>query len=248
MSVRPPHSLFQVTAEQVALVTPHMKRITIDGSCLSAFRVGLPAQWLKVFAPAADGQTISGRAYTVRRFDPVSKKLDLDFVLHGDNGPVSAWAARVKVGDAFEISATHPHSGFPIEPSTTRYLLFGDETALPAIGGILEALPAHARADVCVEVDDASEEQTIESVAAVRLTWLHRKSSGKAVSGGLESAAKAFGRPGDDTEIWLAAESPIVKAIRKYALLEWGVDRKRLHAAGYWKRGESDHRDEEGFD
>src|SRR5271167_2598575 len=26
------------------------------------------------------------RAYTIRRFDPVSKKLDLDFVLHGDKG------------------------------------------------------------------------------------------------------------------------------------------------------------------
>lgn len=152
-----------------ALVTPHMKRITIDQSCLPAFRVGLPAQWLKVFVPAGEGRTTAGRAYTVRRFDPASKKLDLDFVLHGDNGPVSAWAARAKAGDAFEISATHPRSGFPIEPSAERYLLFGDETALPAIGGILEALPAHARADAFVGVDDAGEEQTIEAAASVNL-------------------------------------------------------------------------------
>ena len=248
MSARPPYSLFQVTAEQVALVTPRMKRIIIDGSCLPAFRVGLPAQWLKVFVPAGEGRTTAGRAYTVRRFDPASKKLDLDFVLHGDNGPVSAWAARVKAGDAFEISAPHPRSGFPIEPSTERYLLFGDETALPAIGGVLEALPGHARADAFVEVDDAGEEQTIESAASVNLTWLHRKTGGNGAPRSLESAAKAVARPEENTAVWIAAESSIVKTLRKHALLELGVDRQHLHAAGYWKRGESDHKDEEGFD
>src|SRR5271155_4595161 len=87
----PPYRLFRVNTERVQLVTPHMKRITIDGSCLPAFRAGLPAQWLKVFVPTGDEQNVPGRAYTVRRFDPVSKKLDLDFVLHGGNGPVSAW-------------------------------------------------------------------------------------------------------------------------------------------------------------
>lgn len=244
---RPPYSLFSVAAEHVALVTPNMKRITIDGSCLSAFRAGLPAQWLKVFVPASQGQAITGRAYTVRRFDPVSKKLDLDFVLHGDNGPVSAWAARVKSGDAFEISGIHPRSGFPIEPSTARYLLFGDETALPAIGGILETLPAHARADVFVEIADASEEQPIESAAVVNLTWLHRKTPANSAAG-LEDVATAIGRPDENTVVWIAAESSIVKSVRKLALSEWGIDRKRLNAAGYWKRGESNHKDEEAPD
>jgi NADPH-dependent ferric siderophore reductase len=241
---RPPYSLFRVTAERVELVTPHMKRITIDGSCLPAFRAGLPAQWLKVFVPAGEGQAVVGRAYTVRRFDSVSKKLDLDFVLHGDNGPASAWAARAKLGDAFEISDTHPRSGFAVQSSTEHYLLFGDESALPAIGGILEALPAHARADVFVEVDDTGEEQTIETEAAINLTWLHRKGDGQAVSRNLEEAAKALGRPGENTVIWIAAESSIVKSLRTHALLGWGVDRGRLHAAGYWKRGESNHKDE----
>ena len=31
---RPPYSLFDAVAEQVIPVTPRMKRITIDGSCL----------------------------------------------------------------------------------------------------------------------------------------------------------------------------------------------------------------------
>jgi NADPH-dependent ferric siderophore reductase len=244
---RPPYRLFPVIAEQVELVTPHMKRITIDGSCLSPFRTGLPAQWLKVFVPAGDGQSVTGRAYTVRRFERVSKKLELDFVLHGDNGPVSAWAAHVKPGDAFEISGTHPRSGLVIENSTEHYLLLGDETALPAIGGILEALPGHARADVFMEVDNASDEQTIETAAAVNLTWLHRKGGEQVAPSNLEKAVKALGRPDEDTVVWIAAESSIVKSLRTDALSGWGVDRTRLHAAGYWKRGQSDHKDEEAL-
>lgn len=236
---RPPYSLFDVVAEQVVLVTPHMKRITIDGSCLSPFRDGLPTQWLKVFVPG----TSTGRAYTVRRFDPVSKKLELDFVLHGDNGPASAWASRVKPGDTFKISGTHPRSGFCIEPGATHYLLFGDETALPAIAGILESLPSNARVYGFIEVADADEEQTIQSAASVNLVWLHRKSDANGMSSRLVDAASAITRPYQNTIIWIAAESTVVAALRRLAISEWGADRSRLHAAGYWKRGEANHRD-----
>jgi NADPH-dependent ferric siderophore reductase len=244
-AARPPFTLHQVSVERIELITPHLKRITIDGGCLPDFRFGLPAQWLKVFVPTADDRAFSGRAYTVRRFDPLSRKLDLDFVLHGDNGPVSAWAGRAQVGDMFQISRAHPRSGFPVHASTAHYLLIGDETALPATGGILEALPSHARADIFVEVADADERQTFQTAAAVNVRWLHRRTSEGALSGSLAKAAKTMGRPGENTSIWVAAESSVVKSIREHALSTWSVDRKHLHAAGYWKRGQADHRDED---
>ncbi len=240
---RPSHILFDVVAEQIALVTPHMKRITVDGTCLPTFRHSLPAQWLKVFVPGAT----SGRAYTVRRFDAASGKLDLDFVLHGDNGQVSAWAARAEPGDTFKISGTHPRSGFAIEPASARYLLLGDETALPAIGGILESLSAHARVDAFVELACSSEEQVIESAATVNLTWLHRNTATRGTSSALEMAARTIQRPAEDTVIWIAAESSVVQGLRKLALSDWGIDPSQLHAAGYWKRGEPNHRDEEAL-
>ena len=40
---------------------------------------------------------------------------------------------------------------YAIDPAAQPYLLVGDETALPAIGTLLDALPAGARADVYVE-------------------------------------------------------------------------------------------------
>lgn len=93
-----------------------------------------------------------------------------------------------------------------------------------------------------VEVADAAEEQTLSSPAEIRVTWLHRSEAS-----GLADAAAGIGRPDNDTVVWAAAESEAVKAIRLLALKQWGIDRARLHAAGYWKRGEADHKDEEGF-
>lgn len=244
-SQRPPYPLHTVTIRHARLVTPHMKRITIDGSRLSGLQAALPAQWLKVFVALQDGQRSSGRAYTVRRFDPVTLELDIDFVLHGDNGPVSAWAERAEVGDAFEISDVHPRSGVSIEPDKKHYLLFGDETALPAIGAILEALPAHVKAQVFVEVTNAAEYQELTSPALLSVTWLHREDDTPALSTALEAAARAMDIPAHTTAIWAAAESTQIVGLRKLLLKERGVDRTCLHAAGYWKRGEVDHRDEE---
>jgi NADPH-dependent ferric siderophore reductase len=191
-----------------------------------------------------EGERPHGRAYTIRHFDSETRKLAIDFVLHGDNGRASAWAARADVGDAFHISPVHPRSGFLVHPETRDYLLFGDETALSAIGGILEALPASARASAFIEVDNPSEEQSLRADAALAVTWLHR--SGRTSGSGqrLEDAARAAKLP-DGAKVWVAAESSIVSAIRKHVLLEPQSDRNGLHAVGYWKQGEADHRDDE---
>ncbi len=220
---RPPCSLFDVVAEQVVLVTPHTKRITVDGSCLSPFRDDLPTQWLKVL--------VQGDQHWARLHGSALRsgveEAGLDFVLHGDDGPASA--ARVKPGNSIKISGTHPRGGFVIEQEAAHYLVFGDETALPAIAGILESLPANVRVDGFIEVADVSEEQTIESAASVNLIWLHRKSD---ANSRLVDAARGSTRSYQSTTSWIAAESTVVAALRKVVFSEWGFDRSRLHAAG----------------
>jgi NADPH-dependent ferric siderophore reductase len=227
---RPPYPLHAVTVDRIQSVTPHMKRITIDGRGLSNLRPELPAQWFKVFVPGHSGRGNGGRAYTVRRFDPQTGALDVDFALHGDEGPISAWAERAQVGDEFEISDVHPRSGFAIQPATSHYLLFGDETGLPAIGAILEALPAHAEARVFAEVTNTDEEQPLTSPATLALTWLHRVGNRPQSTTPLEAAARAMGIP-ERATIWLAAESGQVAAIRRMLLKERGLDRDSLHAS-----------------
>lgn len=239
---RPPYALHRVIARNVELVTPHLKRITIDGSQLASYRPDLPAQWLKVFVAADDGGALVGRAYTIRHFDQETKDMQLDFVLHGEGGPLSAWAARVEVGTAFDVSDPHPRSGVPIMHQHTRYLLAGDATALPAIASILKALPAHAHADVFVDIADRSDEQPLTSRATTQIRWLHHGSG--AANSGLISAVTSCPPPGLDTLVFMAAEARIVQAIRRHATQVWQMDRANLHAAGYWKWGDADHHDE----
>ncbi|MFL9923072.1 siderophore-interacting protein [Herbaspirillum lusitanum] len=245
-SERPPYQLHTVTVKRSKLVTPHMKRLTVDGSCLSNLKPELPAQWFKLFvsidSPDGGRQRSSGRAYTVRHFDWSTRELDIDLFLHGDTGPVSAWAERVQEGDQFEISDVHPRSGFQIDSQPHDYLLIGDETALPAIGAILEALPEHARVHVLARVGSFIEQVYLHSKAELTLHWLHRDGHPVAAGLSLEAALETIAIA-PLARIMVAAESSEVQAIRKSLNLR-GIDRSLIHAAGYWKRGEADHRDE----
>ena len=55
------------------------------------------------------------RTYTVRRFDAGKCLLEVDFVLHGDNGPAAAFAARALPGQTVGITA--PKRGSILKPA-----------------------------------------------------------------------------------------------------------------------------------
>lgn len=236
--VQPPYDLFEVEVKGVEQVTPHLKRLTVALDHVPGLKPDLPGQWLKVFVRDEDGRRLPGRAYTLRRLDQ-GGTAEIDFVLHGDEGRISAWAARAVVGDSFEVSAPHARSGFSIDPSVRRYVLAADETGFPAVAAILEALPEEAEAVALIDVADAAEEQDVRSRATVVLKWLHR--NGRR-SDKLAQAVRALDiQPG--TAVFVAAESGQVTAIRSWVkALGPAV---RLDASGYWKRGEADHRDDE---
>ena len=187
---RPRYSLINVIVKDIELISPHMKRITVDGCALADVRNGYPAQWLKVFPPRQGDATPVGRAYTIRRFDESTNELKLDFVLHGDSGPVSAWASRVDLGDHFEISRPHPRSGYAINPAIGQYFFWGDETALPAIGAILEALSGHVKAQVLLQIARPADKQLLRSAALLDISWMHGGDVAFGNSVNLESIAR----------------------------------------------------------
>lgn len=225
------YPLFEVTATSAELVTPSMKRITIDATSIAPFIRGQPTEWLKVFVPGSD----TGRAYTIRRFERATGRLDLDFVLHGDHGTVSAWAARATVGARFQISQPHPRSGFVWPSGIEDHLIFGDETALPAIGSLLESLTASERADVFIAINDPRAVQQLHSAARVSLTWL---------DGDLATAAAQAPLPSRDFDVWAAGEAASIKNLRDH-FRRLGVATNLIHAAGYWKNGAPDFRDDQ---
>lgn len=86
------------------------------------------------------------RTYTIRQADPVQRRLSIDFVLHDNSGPAGLFAQQAVVGDEVVIVGPDRRSdnsaiGIDFHPGrASTLLLVGDETAVPAIGGILEGL------------------------------------------------------------------------------------------------------------
>jgi NADPH-dependent ferric siderophore reductase len=125
------------------------------------------------------------RTYTVR--DVVGSGQDIrlvvDIVLHDDHdggpaGPGSSWASRAKVGDRLVVLAPrrgHAYGGIEFAPGDAgRVLLVGDETAVPAIAGILRDLPANASGTAVLEVPFSEDVQDLTAPAGVEVRWLPR--------------------------------------------------------------------------
>ena len=158
-------------------------------------------KWLAM-DPAVRGAM---RTYTVRnaRLDAVYPEIDVDFVMHfadgqdgagavGSHGaegsPGANWALSARPGDPITIigpnnRAAHcltagVYSGIEWRPGLAqRVLLAGDETAVPAIGSILESLPADVSGHAFLEVPEAGDFLSLSSKADLEITWLARGAS-----------------------------------------------------------------------
>jgi len=247
---------------RTARITPRMARVTLGGDELTGFPGYGPDQRIKLFFPMpgqrrpAMPRASSGgpvwppgeprpviRSYTVRRFDPAAGELDVDFVLHGAHGPAAAWAAAAEPGDWVGVS--DPGGRYQPDPSAGAHLVIGDESALPAIATVLQALaapapegaPAGTPIEVFVEVADAAEEQPLPAGPSTRLHWLHRghRPPGEPLVRAVTSAPPPADVDPAHCQAWLSAESAAVRDIRAYLLDERGLSRRMVYATGYWR-------------
>lgn len=230
-------------------ITPRMVRVTLGGDELAGFPGIGPDRRVKMFfpvegqeRPAVPRASTAGpvwptgqarpaiRTYTVRRFDPAAGELDVDFVLHAGHGPAAAWARTARPGAWVGVS----EPGGRWEPDATAdfHVVIGDESALPAVATVLEALVG---ADVAVlaflEVANAAEEQPLPGTA--ELHWVHR--GDRAAGEPLVEAVRAAGFPTGAAQAWLAGESGAVRELRRHLLDDRGLDRRRVYATGYWR-------------
>lgn len=255
---RPRPQYRAVEVKRVEDITPHMRRVTVAGEELAGFSTQGVAGHVRVLLPAS-GQKApvlpewgpegpvypegvarpTSRAYTPRRWDPDAMELDIDFVLHGDNGPASAWAARAQPGDKLVVVA--PRRAFQPDPSADWHLIVGDESALPAIATILEVLPASTWAIVYVEVIDALEEQPLPSAARVEIHWVYRRNGQPGVK--LERAVREVTFPRGSGRAWVACEAQVMRNLRGHLITERGMDRAAVNTQGYWKLGSANHPD-----
>ncbi|WP_297645794.1 siderophore-interacting protein [Pseudonocardia sp.] len=227
-------------------ITPRMIRVTLGGDELAGFGGDGPDRRIKMFFPVpgqerpAVPRAMSGgpvwpagearpaiRTYTVRRFDAGSGELDVDFVLHEGHGPAAAWARDARPGSWVGVS--EPGGHYEPDPNADFHVVIGDETALPAVATVLDALPDGVPALAFLEVADAAEEQPLPAT----VTWVHR--GDREAGAPLAEAVRAAEFPAGRGQAWLSGESACVKDLRKHLLDDRGIDRRAVYATGYWR-------------
>lgn len=292
-----PYRTYRTAVTRLEQLSPHFLRVTLTGSDLVHFGTAGLDQRIKLVLPLPDGsftdvgqfdETVDMmqwyrrwrelpdetrnpiRTYTIRAVRPQAREIDVDFVLHGTEGPASAWASTaapgaplVVIGPDSRADETGGREWNPGEAGSV--LIAGDETAVPAICAIVESLPAHATGSVYIEVPTEADALPLTSPAGVAVTWLSRGSTAHGLR--LSAAVHAWGEaqvraddPADDLAdlhddevlwevpesatgscyAWLAGEAGTITALRRHLVRDLGIDRRSVAFMGYWRRGRAE--------
>jgi NADPH-dependent ferric siderophore reductase len=227
---RAPRPTWRLTVVGARDVTLHMREVSLIGDDLAAFACR-PGQDLVLNLPTETG--VARRHYTVRRFDPAEHRLDIQFVLHGD-APATRWARQARHGDA--LIAEGPRGRTFVSGEADWRLFTGDETALPGIAAMIEALPRGERAFAIIEVAGPEDAQPIATAADLDICWLHRGGYPAASSQGLIAALADFELPAGAGQACVIGETATVRAQRQ-SLLARGMTKGQISAEGYWRPG-----------
>lgn len=188
------------------------------------------------------------RNYTVRDFRPAGQgrfsegaELDVDFVAHGgehgEAGPASSWAAQAVPGDRVAILDEGRIYNPDTEPSWQ--LLVGDESAAPAILGILRSSPADLRAVVFVEVPTEADIQHQDVPPGVELNWIVRPDRHAKPGEAALTAVQQAELPGGTPYVYVAGEQGLATGLRRYLVNDRAVPKSSICFTGYWKFGKA---------
>ncbi len=234
-----------LTVTDVERITPGMARVHLASPDLRDFASLSPDDHVKLFFPISDGQGPGNetvmRDYTPRRFDADAGTLVIDFALHGSGseiGPATAWALRASPGDHLEIGG--PRGSLVVADDFDWMLLIGDETALPAIGRRVEALPPGVPVTTIVVVDGAAERQVFATRADWTPVWVVRHGQGQSEDDAtpLLGALADHVPPAGEGYVWIAAEARVARALRAHMGEVRRHPEEWMRSSGYWVRGE----------
>lgn len=206
---QPAYRLFNVELKRREQLSPALTRFVFGGPEVAEMKTLAADQRIKIFFPDASGQppNLPGgsewyqayrsveparrppmRTYTIRALRAEQEEVDVEFVLHGENGPASAWATHARIGDRLQLAAPNRQygddpGGYEWKPpaGVRHILLIADETALPAVAGILEELAGEAEPPVVeafLEVPGEADILDLPAIPGARLHWLPRHQAG----------------------------------------------------------------------
>jgi NADPH-dependent ferric siderophore reductase len=236
-------------------ISPNLVRVTLAGESVADFPLHGFDQWFRLFLPQESGATSFDlpervdtlgylrylrmgatrphmRNYTVRELRPRTGELDVDFVVHGDEGVATRWVTRTRPGD--RVALIDQGRGYDIPDGTEAHLLVGDETALPAIAGILRDLPRDARGDAWIEVADTGDAQETGAPEGVAVHWVARPPGSRPGATVLD-AVRAGPLPEGRLSAYLVGEQALPAALRRWLVGAHGIPKSAISFTGYWR-------------
>ena len=238
-----------MAVQRVEWLTPHMAAVTFTGPELEGLRVDLPAASVRLLIPSVGADLViplwNGNEFllpddsrpVIRTFTPRhvgGDTLELDIVKH-DGGAISDWLGVAAPGDPAAVSG--PGRGYAIDEGASGFLLAGDESALPAICQLLEALPAETPVQVIIEVAHPDARLPLPHHPQATVDW-RDLATGVAPGDALLPALQAAPlEPG--TRVWVAGEAAAMHRVRRHLFAERQLARDQATVRGYWKRERS---------
>jgi len=257
-SSRPPKPQCILQVQRSEWVSPHLVRVVLGGENFDDFvDNGFADKYVKIVfvkpelgleppydlaelrtSLAPDDRPVT-RTYTVRWVDQAARELAIDFVVHGDEGLAGPWAAAARPGDTLVFAG--PGGLFNPDASADWHLLAGDDSAIPAIGAVLEAMPEDAVGHAFIEVDTDRDILPLAAPDGIELHWLLRGGVPAGESTALVDAVAALDWPAGRVSVFAHGEREAMKGLRRvFAGRE--VPRADLSLSGYWAYGRTEDR------
>ncbi|MCA9832665.1 MAG: siderophore-interacting protein [Thermomicrobiales bacterium] len=252
---KPAYQRFQVKGRQQ--ITPRYVRVTLTSETFQGINFGAPDDDVRVAIPLDldaqlgelsyqyepefkviypdDAPKYEIKAYTIRRYDPELNEIDLEVALH-DKGHGDYWARNCQPGQTVLVAGTW--GSFDYEGQMDHLVLFGDETALPAISHLIEKQTWAPAITVVAEVKNEEERLDFTPVEGVNLAvhWLYRRDAKPGKNDVLMNGLRELIPLHTNGLYWGMGESATMRGIRHYLGEELGVHKKALNLGGYWKR------------
>ncbi|WP_102142893.1 siderophore-interacting protein [Mycobacterium hubeiense] len=269
MATRPIHTFEVARTEQL---TPHLIRVVLgDAGSGTGFDTFTPNSYTDAYVKlvfVADGVDVAAlpqpltldsfktlpaeqqpavRTYTVRRADTERREVTIDFVVHGDHGVAGPWAVAATPGQPAYLMG--PSGAYAPDAAADWHLFAGDESAVPAIGAALEALPDNAIGKAFIEVGGPEDEIELTAPPGVEVNWIYRGGRADLVpesqagdQAPLIAAVKETPWLPGQVQVFIHGEAQaVMHNLRPYIRKERGVDAKWASSiSGYWRRGRTE--------
>ena len=181
------------------------------------------------------GRELASRIYTMRTVDAATGTLEIDFYLHDAGGAGVEWARSAMPGTVAGLLGPGAHG-----PKPAKWNVYvGDETGLPGIARMIEALPGGAKGVALITIANEEEEQAIAAPDGVELRWFHRDGAGPDADDRLTAAFRAIPWPDNhqDSFFWCGCEYATFREVRRHLRETVKLPKSRQVAFSHWRRG-----------